>query len=536
MNHINRLIISLVLILTLLLGGCSSVPKELEPVVPESERPQISRSNLKESKIYERAFEDSTLVLAVSDFQDPRGKEEINCTERMETIIGNMNLEPKFDGFLFCGDVDCNTYLDTAETIKGHKELNDFISDYIKDDDKIYVKGNHDVPESSLITPSGSNDAKEYGIFVMNDGDYYGDNVELMTQDLVDYLNEKLEEKYDKPIFIVSHSPMHYSTRTIAHDDGLYAKLYFDVLNEAAAKGLNIIFLFGHDHNNGWDDYLGGGAIFLAKGDNINICTGDENSFEVRTLNFTYMNAGYIGYYSVENEGCCDLLSMTIFEITEGAVAISRVSVDGVELLKAPGVRNEYKNETGYDPDTSTRESYYEMVLTKVASTKPIKDVIERDNSDAPKKDYYRKVTKVEDGGKYLIIVQRYDSEDYYVMTHDVTSRNDAESVSHTGFSLMSALGFEETYVISPRFAKHEWLFTASDDGWLIGDGSKYIRVGLNGEATLENKGDVLNVKKSGSQFSIGDGHSKLSDCLGGSLVEFSEENPATVFIYEYVD
>lgn len=60
--------------------------------------------------------------------------------------------------------------------------------------------------------------------------------------------------------------------------------------------------MYGHNHSNGWDDYLGGAAVYLAKGDNINIAQGSQTNYKEETLNFTYMNAGYTGYYNQENE------------------------------------------------------------------------------------------------------------------------------------------------------------------------------------------------------------------------------------------
>ena len=56
-------------------------------------------------------------------------------------------------------------------------------------------------------------------------------------------------------------------------------------------KGLNIFFLFGHDHSNGWDDYLGGSCVCLEKGDTINIAKkGNQFKWETKTLNFTYIH------------------------------------------------------------------------------------------------------------------------------------------------------------------------------------------------------------------------------------------------------
>ena len=77
--------------------------------------------------------------------------------------------------------------------------------------------------------------------------------------------------------------------------------VFDDVVNEAA-KELDIVYLFGHDHSKGWDCYMGGSSVYKAKGDTILIPQFSEekvntNVYTEEELRFTYLNAGYVGYY-----------------------------------------------------------------------------------------------------------------------------------------------------------------------------------------------------------------------------------------------
>ena len=145
--------------------------------------------------------------------------------------------------------------------------------------------------------------------------------------------------------------------RTYYNGDAKYARYIFDVINNAANDGLNIFYLYGHDHSNGWDDYLGGSSVFLHKGDNILVAEYSETEFKNHKLNFTYMNAGYVGYYRNVNFGSDTTLTMTLIDIYDDNVEIYRYSKDGIHNLKSKGVRNEYKVETLYEPNKKTYTS-----------------------------------------------------------------------------------------------------------------------------------------------------------------------------------
>lgn len=311
-----------------------------------------------------------TVVIAGSDFQNPNGNDAGART--VTNILTQMKKagHTKADGFLCCGDYDYE-YVETEAGITALKNAVTGTYNTLADDRMVFVQGNHDAAGSTGLAASGDHDAAEYGVFVINEDDYMWHNsdksrIQQTANNLKSYLDAKVTAKYAKPIFVVSHLPLHYSMRTRNDGDGMYANYIFDVLNEAGAAGLNIIFLYGHDHSHGWDDYLGGSCVYLAKGKNINIAQESKTNFHTETLNFTYMNAGFTGYYE-NNNGADDTLTMTVFSITDDAVTVERYDANGKHNLKSAGVTNSSKNEGEYyAPNTAEYGSPQTIALTAV--------------------------------------------------------------------------------------------------------------------------------------------------------------------------
>ena len=322
----------------------------------------------------------TTIVIAGSDFQNQGGNDA--GAETVTNILAKMQNAgyTSADGFLFCGDYDYdmsyNSVVDTEAGITALKNAVTGTYSTLKDEQMVFVEGNHDAADAGGLATSGTHDTAEYGVYVINEDDYMWNNSDKTTiQNTADalrsYLDAKVTANYDKPIFVVSHLPLHYSMRTKNHGDGMYANYIFDVLNEAGESGLNIIFLYGHDHSNGWDDYLGGSAVYLAKGDKINIAQASQADFKVETLNFTYMNAGFTGYYENHN-GADNTLTMTVFEITDDTVTVERYDANGVHNLKSAGVTNSYKDESGYAPNTAEYGSPQTIKLATVTAPKTV--------------------------------------------------------------------------------------------------------------------------------------------------------------------
>lgn len=155
------------------------------------------------------------------------------------------------------------------------------------------------------------------------------------------YCNEKLANSWgNKPIFVLSHIPLHFNARTIKDKQGATAMYIVDALNAASEAGLNIVFLIGHNHGSGYDDYLGGGAVYIPKGESI-IVTDPANHLNASIeteLKFTYMNYGYVSSYGNTGSGADTSLTMCTFRIQEdGAVIITRYDATGIHNLKSAG-------------------------------------------------------------------------------------------------------------------------------------------------------------------------------------------------------
>ena len=246
----------------------------------------------------------------------------------------------------------------------------------------LFVQGNHD-RMTEQITPSGLLDCGDYLIYVLNTEENFPwkqgkvpgclAKVRRSSADMKECFDELISKGETRPVFIAGHVPLHFTARTSSKHttgDNLYSSLVFDVVNEAA-KELDIIYLFGHDHSKGWDCYIGGSSVYKAKGDTILIPEFSEEKpntdlYTEETLGFTYLNAGYVGYYmncgpEEHAAGEKDLYSAadetltgTIFEIYSDRIVITRYDAGGAHMLGHKGQADPYKGgiDTGLIPET----------------------------------------------------------------------------------------------------------------------------------------------------------------------------------------
>ena len=324
---------------------------------------------------YEVSDMGETVLLAGTDFQASTWEKNFNNINGLRESIKNKDGYELFDGFLFTGDYTPNHGHDNAT--EGINELNNYTNGFVIGN-KVFAEGNHDAPTVEMLSPYGNNDpiGGTYGAFVIHEEDYgqfgAGDG-QKVGNDLRAYFNEKLNNGWDmkKPIFVLTHVPLHFNWRTISdYGAGKNAQYIVEALNEAGEAGFNVIFLFGHNHSGDYDSYLGGSSIYLAKGDTMLIAKPENyKEYQEVELKFTYMNSGYVGYH-VE-QGADWTLTMTTFKIREdGSVIITRYDKNGYHNLKAKGVAhtpNEYisyipVNETVYGPQrivTATSDEEY---------------------------------------------------------------------------------------------------------------------------------------------------------------------------------
>lgn len=443
-----------------------------------------------------------TVVIAGSDFQNPNGNDAgaqtvTNILTQMQKAGGYTSA----DGFLFCGDYSYG-YNQAEAGINALKNAVTGIYSTLTNDRMVFVEGNHDEASANGLATSGAHDAADYGVFVINEDDYMWRNsneatIKNTAASLKGYLDAKRNAEYAKPIFVVSHLPLHYCMRTNNDGDGMYANYIFNVLNEAGNAGLNIIFMFGHNHSHGWDDYLGGAAIFLTKGDKINIAQGSKTKFNVETLNFTYMNAGYVGYYGDSYTSDVDkTLTMTTFAITDNDVTISRYSANGTHNLKSAGVYNvEHPDNSKYSTDTTTVGSPYELMLNKEIT--PAGEEVTPPTGGSTTERTYTLVTSESElvsDDQYLLI---YNGTKF-VLPKIVTRPNDSGS-QRTGMDLEAtdvASGGPET--ITGQYQAKEWRLVSSSGGWLLSNGTQQIKLTDTG-----NQGITATFEDVGSPFSL---------------------------------
>lgn len=518
------LAVGLCIIMVLSMIGCS----QENP----SNTDQTQQNDGEQLEVEQQSEQEPITVIACSDFQNPGGSEEgANTVSSILSIIKESH--PEADGFICAGDYDydMSIYIGEETTVDGVSSLSNTIEQVYPDiKHMVYTSGNHDVYSADGLSESGDNDPEDdgYGVYAINEDDYmwasnpgYSESYSGKTaQEIIsgtaagleEYLSEKASEQFTQPIFIVSHLPLHYNLRTRLDGDAMYANLIFDVVNKYAEAGLNIIYLYGHDHSNGWDDYLGGSAVFLHKGDSINIAQSSKFVFDEEKLAFTYMNAGFVGYYDNHN-GADDALTMSVFEIYDDRVEISRYDSEGMHNLKSAGVHNFYKGES--DSDYAVNDSVVEGVYTVELNTAvemPAEEEVldgegssqteEPDSETGDEEQYeegvYVRVTSASgdlEEGKYIFV---YGSQ---IMSPVVVSK-DGSSGTRTGFELVANEYAGETELPSDM-EKYEWTLTKSDGKWLIGTPDGYIRLTETTDtaitATLESEGDLLTISGSGS-------------------------------------
>lgn len=384
----------------------TETPEVTEVPEPTPENPAATDESTQEitiapvNEVAVQANDGVTTVIAGSDFQNKSGdgSGKVVVQEIIQSMIdGGIT---SVDGFLFAGDywIDMIPNKDDTAMLGHVNSLRDAVKEKYTNltyDNMVCIQGNHDQvtpdPNKNGLSKSGAHDTNAYGVYVINEDDYMwasnashsstsysGMSAEAIVKqtaaNLKTYLDAKTAEKYDKPIFVVSHLPLHYSMRTVRDGDCKYARYIFDELNTAGKNGLNIIFMYGHDHSHGWDNYLGGACVYLAKNDSIYIAKtqGDELTCTKEELNFTYLNAGFTGYY--ESWGADSTLSMTAFQIYSDKVVISRYSADGKCDLKSAGAWNkEYSDiNLGYPLYSNVVNSPATITLTTVADVPAI--------------------------------------------------------------------------------------------------------------------------------------------------------------------
>ena len=347
-----------------------------------------------------------TTVLLTSDYQNMDGFDspKENLRSVVKTAINDGRIP---DMAILCGDYTNDASLHDYQ-LSGEESIEE-IREVLKDEiptitnsDMLFVQGNHDAMSDS-ISKSGLHEYDNYLVYVLNtendfpwkQGKVAGchDKVKEASAAMKSCFDDLISKGETRPVFIAGHVPLHYTARTSSRHttgDNLYASLLFDVVNEAA-DSLDIVYMYGHNHSKGWDCYMGGSCVYREAGDSLllPVFTDSEVSsdrFEEKTLNFTYMNAGYVGYYmncapyeyssgaDSPYRAADETLTCTVCEIHPDRIEINRYDSDGRHVLGAAGEANPYKG--GIDEGLIGTEHYSKetsgtaVIKRKAASTK----------------------------------------------------------------------------------------------------------------------------------------------------------------------
>lgn len=341
-----------------------------------------------ERRYSRRARAPLATVLTASDYQEEAGFDAPADTLRslLRAAAGD-GKQP--DAAVLCGDYTnigslYDYQVDPGGAIGEINAILDEETPFVDEESRIFVQGNHDALGDS-ISADGLQEYDDYLVYVINtENDFpWCQGTTAGSREKVEAAAGRLKKTLDglagrgetRPLIIAGHVPLHYTARTSTRHstgDNLYSSLIFDEVNEAA-KDLDIIYLFGHDHSKGWDCYLGGSCVYRKPGDEILIPEfedGDSrtDSFTEEKLNFTYMNAGYTGYYmncgqsqyssspDSPYRAADETLTCCIIEILDDRMIITRYDAGGRHVLGAAGEADPYKG--GIDEGLIGEEHY----------------------------------------------------------------------------------------------------------------------------------------------------------------------------------
>lgn len=457
-------------------------------------------------------------VVTGSDYQPSSSTDPSPATDSVINGLLSQNVDPY--AFLWCGDYSGG--FSTTATQEGISALTTKInSAFGSVEQMIFAQGNHDPAASVGLTSSGAHDTPYYGVFVLNDDDYgwyNGDptnmsdgmgghlsTIQQSAANLRAYFAEKATEGYDKPIFIAAHIPLHSSFRTRAYTDGQYAKYIVDALNEGGALGLNIIYLYGHNHSGRSDDYIGGGSVYLTRGDTMFVSqVGNSTATPMAVpLRFTYMTAGYLGYIANANPGG-NHLSMAVFEITGNEVVVKRCGANGYIPVGAQGAWwSDVESALTY----GTTDSYLKSatgLTTTLTSNYGGWNTVDSNSYEST----YVETSSFTNGGVYVIT--------------DSNSAGTANAVKYaTGDTSTQAVNVvvnDGVSYLTNADANVEWLWSAvsGDYGTLQGTGGRFLQIVGQDNGYLRTSSSYTETE-SGTRYSMW----KISGSAGFGLYSY---------------
>ena len=269
-------------------------------------------------------------VMFLSDYQNADKDNDLRA-QRLRAILAAVDTRPG----LVVGGGDYQDGDAAFASDAGIREIKSTVAERWPDGriSYIFAQGNHDpLFGSLLINRSGLYEFDDYVVVVIDHSldpwrhNGWPDRGELtkFTAGILSNALEKLADRGEKrPVFIVTHLPLHYTDRGDGTDN-LYAGYIFDAVSASADK-LDIVFLFGHNHSGDHDDYIGGAVNYIGKGGTM-LLGGTKEEVE---LGFTYMNCGYVGYSGSDPSVASNTLTVSEITVTDDSLIIQKYSADG---------------------------------------------------------------------------------------------------------------------------------------------------------------------------------------------------------------
>jgi len=386
-NKTTKQLLIVALLIAMTAAACGIIISHKAKTDAQKERTGETVTEQEEARADEEDGPLATVFFA-SDYQAEPGFDS-----PADTLRGSMEAAKadgkSIDSIVICGDytndgVLHDYQLSPDESIEEIRGIAKEEVPGMSDEDMVFVQGNHD-KLTGQITESGLHDEGEYLIYVLNTEEDFPwkqgkksgclAKVTKSSEAMKECFDELIRKGETRPVIIAGHVPLHFTARTSSRHstgDNLYSSLIFNVVNEAAGP-LDIIYLYGHNHSKGWDCYMGGSSVFRSKGDSIlipefNEYKVDTDTYSEETLRFTYLNAGYTGYYmncapaeydeeDPDKYAAADtVLTGTVLEIYTDRVVFTRYDKNGPHVLGHAGEGDPYKG--GIDKDLISETSY----------------------------------------------------------------------------------------------------------------------------------------------------------------------------------
>ena len=375
-GNIIKIVVILLMLCACIASSVYILSKVNQTSAPSSEAEKTEEPSAEETADSAKSESGAEAVIfAVSDYQaDP----DFDAPE--QTFRGLLDAV-KNDGKAPGAAIICGDYTNDAVLHDYQLSPEDSIAEIraalneeapsVKEENTIFVQGNHDALTES-ISESGLHEFDSYLVYVLNtendfpwkQGKGSGNllKVTRTASEMKKCFDKLIADGETRPVIIAGHVPLHFTARTSSRHttgDNLYSSLVFDVVNKAA-EDLDIIYLYGHNHSKGWDCYLGGSCVYREPGDSLLLPLYDDSDitsddFEVKTLNFTYMNAGYTGYYmncapdeyssdpDSQYRAADETLTCSVIEIYSDRIVIIRYDENGAHALGSAGEADPYK-------------------------------------------------------------------------------------------------------------------------------------------------------------------------------------------------